>query len=63
MSLTQEQQDEIICSFTLKGRDLMYYILNLYERSIIDGDNLTAFLADNINDATAINYLQEEVHE
>ena len=60
MSLTQEQQDEII---TLEGRDLMYYILDLYEKNIIDGDNLTSFLADNISDATAINYLQEEINE
>jgi len=60
MSLTQEQQDEII---TLEGRDLMYYILNLYEKSIIDGDSLTSFLSENISDAKVINYLEEEVNE
>ena len=60
MSITQEQQDEII---TLEGRDLMYYILNLYEKSIIDGDSLTSFLSENISDAKVINYLEEEVNE
>ena len=60
MSLTQEQQEKII---TLEGRDLMYHLLDLYEESFLDGDNLTSFLADNISDATVINYLQEEVHE
>ena len=60
MSLTQEQQEKII---TLEGRDLMYHLLDLYEESFLDGDNLTSFLSENISDAKVINYLEEEVNE
>ena len=58
MRLTLQQQLDAI---ELEGRDLMYYILGLYEKSVIDGDSLTSFLSENISDAKVINYLEEEV--
>ena len=57
MRLTLQQQLDAI---ELEGRDLMYYILGLYEKSVIDGDSLTSFLSENISDAKVINYLEEE---
>ena len=57
MRLTLQQQLDAI---DLEGRDLMYYILGLYEKSVIDGDSLTSFLSENISDAKVINYLEEE---
>ena len=57
MRLTLQQQLDAI---ELEGRDLMYYILGLYEKSVIDGDSLTSFLSKNISDAKVINYLEEE---
>ena len=57
MRLTLQQQLDAI---ELEGRDLMYYILGLYEKSVIDGDSLTSFLSENISDAKVINYLEGE---
>ena len=59
MRLTLQQQLDAI---ELEGRDLMYYILGLYEKSVIDGDSLTSFLSENISDAKVINYLEEEAN-
>tara|TARA_R110001606_G_scaffold109902_1_gene235742 strand:- start:410 stop:592 length:183 start_codon:yes stop_codon:yes gene_type:complete len=59
MQLTLQQQLDAI---ELEGRDLMYYILGLYEKSVIDGDSLTSFLSENISDAKVINYLEEEAN-
>jgi|TARA_R100001480_G_scaffold99662_1_gene103776 hypothetical protein len=36
----------------LEGRDLMYHLLELYEKNEIEGDSFTQFLVDNLGDDT-----------
>ena len=45
---------------TLEGRDLMWFLLDLYEHNVIDGDNITQFLCDHINEETVKKYIKEE---
>ena len=47
MSLSKEQVKDME---TLEGRDLMWFLLDLYEHNVIEGDNITQFLCDHIND-------------
>ncbi len=42
----------------LEGRDLMYHLLELYEKNEIEGDNLTQFMCDNIDDEEVVDYIK-----
>ena len=44
---------------TLESRDLMYFLLDMYEHSYIDGDNITAFLDDNLSDNEVRLFIEE----
>ena len=44
---------------TLEGRDLMYFLLDMYEHSYIDGDSITSFLDDNLSDNTVRFFIEE----
>tara|TARA_E500000178_G_scaffold302835_1_gene312631 strand:- start:1463 stop:1642 length:180 start_codon:yes stop_codon:yes gene_type:complete len=57
MSLSKEQVKDME---TLEGRDLMWFLLDLYEHNVIDGDNITQFLCDHINEETVKEYIKEE---
>ena len=57
MSLSKEQVKDME---TLEGRDLMWILLDLYEHNVIDGDNITQFLCDHINEETVKEYIKEE---
>ena len=35
---------------SLEGRDLMYFLLDCYDKNVIEGDNITQFLTENISD-------------
>jgi|TARA_X000001382_G_scaffold126735_1_gene113696 hypothetical protein len=56
--LTKKMEDDLL---SLEGRDLWYFILDLYENKYIEGDTLTQFLTDNIGDHKVINFMDEEV--
>ena len=43
----------------LEGRDLMYHLLELYEKNEIEGDNLTQFMCDNIDEQVVVDYIKE----
>ena len=47
----------------LEGRDLMYHLLELYEKCEIEGDNLTQFMCDNIDEQVVVDYIKEELGE
>ena len=44
---------------TLEGRDLMYFLLDMYEHSYVDGDSITAFLDDNLSDNEVRLFIEE----
>ena len=44
---------------TLEGRDLMYFLLDMYEHSYIDGGSITSFLDDNLSDNTVRFFIEE----
>ena len=43
----------------LEGRDRMYHLLELYEKNEIEGDNLTQFMCDNIDEQVVVDYIKE----
>ena len=43
----------------LEGRDLMYHLLELYEKNEIEGDNLTQFMCANIDEQVVVDYIKE----
>ena len=60
---------------SLEGRDLMYFLIQdcmglntaknidyYYVLQKMEGDAITAFLADNLNDRLVRNFIKEEVH-
>ena len=55
--LTKKMEDDLV---SLEGRDLWYFILDLYEENYIEGDALTQFLTDNISDANVVSFMDEE---
>ena len=59
MKLSKEQIKEMK---SMEGRDLMWFLLDMWDNSLIDGDNITQFLTDHISDAAVKEYI-EEVNE
>ena len=47
---------------SLEGRDLMYFLLDCYDKCVIEGDNITQFLTDNISDNKVKEYIKEEAY-
>ena len=45
---------------SLEGRDLMYFLLDCYDKNVIEGDNITQFLTENINDELVEDFIKEE---
>ena len=45
---------------SLEGRDLMYFLLDCYDKNVIEGDNITQFLTDNISDELVEDFIKEE---
>ena len=45
---------------TLEGRDLMYFLLDCWNNNVIEGDALTQFLTENINDELVEDFIKEE---
>ena len=45
---------------SLEGRDLMYFLLDCYDNNVIEGDNITQFLTENINDELVEDFIKEE---
>ena len=56
MTLSKLQQEDLK---TLEGRDLMYFLLDMYEHSYVDGDTITAFLEENLSDTLVKNFIRE----
>ena len=47
----------------LEGRDLMYHLLDLYDKCEIEGDSLTQFMCDNIDEQVGVYYIKEDLGE
>lgn len=47
----------------LEGRDLMYHLLELHNKCEIEGDSLTQFMCDNIDEQVVVDYIKEELGE
>ena len=45
---------------SLEGRDLMYFLLDCYDKNVIEGDNITQFLTENISDELVEDFIKEE---
>lgn len=45
---------------TLEGRDLMYFLLDCWKHNVIEGDALTQFLTENINDELVEDFIKEK---
>ena len=45
---------------SLEGRDLMYFLLDCWQHTTIEGDALTQFLTENINDKLVKDFIKEE---
>ena len=43
----------------LEGRDLMYHLLDLYDKCEIEGDSLTQFMCDNIDEQVVVDYIKD----
>ena len=56
MGVPQEGETDLDA---LEGRDLMYHLLELYEKCEIEGDNLTQFMCDNIDEQVVVDYIKE----
>jgi hypothetical protein len=48
---------------SLEGRDLMYFLLDCYDNNVIEGDNITQFLTENISDNLVKEYIKEETYD
>ena len=48
---------------SLEGRDLMYFLLDCYDNNVIEGDNITQFLTENISDNLVKEYIKEEAYD
>ena len=48
---------------SLEGRDLMYFLLDCYDKNVIEGDNITQFLTENISDNVVKEYIKEEAYD
>mgnify|MGYP000163460135 FL=1 len=46
----------------LEGRDLMWFLLDTYKDNKIDGDVVTAFLVDNIEEKEVQEFLEENLN-
>ena len=57
MQLNKQQKEDLK---TLEGRDLMYFLLDMYENSYVDGDSITNFLDENLSDSLVKSYIEEE---
>jgi len=48
----------------LEGRDLMYELLRLFEKGgEIEGDALTQFMADNLDEQEVVDFIKEQLGE
>tara|TARA_Y100001938_G_C7886602_1_gene327717 strand:+ start:165 stop:347 length:183 start_codon:yes stop_codon:yes gene_type:complete len=56
MKLSKEQIQEMK---SMEGRDLMWFLLDMWDNSLIDGDNITQFLTDHISDEAVKEYIEE----
>ena len=48
---------------SLEGRDLMYFLLDCYDKNVIEGDNIIQFLTENISDNVVKEYIKEEAYD
>tara|TARA_Y100001937_G_scaffold6289_1_gene8279 strand:- start:378 stop:560 length:183 start_codon:yes stop_codon:yes gene_type:complete len=56
MKLSKEQIQEMK---SMEGRDLMWFLLDMWDNSLIDGDSITQFLTDHISDEAVKEYIEE----
>ena len=76
MEYEQTKQKFIDTVNSLEGRDLMYFLIQdcmglnselnseyYYLLQKIEGDSITAFLADNLSDRLVKNFIKEEIND